>query len=54
MASLAEIRARLQAADTKNGSSTGGGDQAIYPHWNIEEGASELTVKVQKKEEPTS
>ena len=44
MASLAEIRARLQAADTKTGSSTGGGDQAIYPHWNSEEGAS-VTVR---------
>ena len=39
MASLAEIRARLQAADSnKGGQSTGGGDRSIYPHWNMEEG----------------
>ena len=41
MASLAEIRARLQAAESnKGGQSSGGGDNAIYPHWNIDEGAS--------------
>jgi hypothetical protein len=39
MASLAEIRARLQAADAKGGQSTGG-DNSIYPHWNMEEGHS--------------
>ena len=38
MASLAEIRARLQAAETKQGGNTMGGDNAIYPHWNIQEG----------------
>jgi len=39
MASLADIRARLQAADSnKGGQSTGGGDRSIYPHWNMEEG----------------
>ena len=43
MASLAEIRARLQAAESnKGGQSTGGGDNAIYPHWNMEEGSSAL------------
>jgi hypothetical protein len=41
MASLAEIRARLQAAETKGkDSSGGGGDRSIYPHWNMEEGQS--------------
>jgi hypothetical protein len=40
MASLAEIRARLQAAETNKGGQTSGGDNAIYPHWNMEEGAS--------------
>jgi hypothetical protein len=42
MASLAEIRARLQAAESKgkDGGSTGGGDRAVYPHWNMEEGQS--------------
>jgi hypothetical protein len=39
MASLAEIRARLQAAESnKGGNSQGGGDKAIYPHWNMDEG----------------
>jgi hypothetical protein len=41
MASLAEIRARLQAAESnKGGNSQSGGDNAIYPHWNIDENAS--------------
>jgi len=41
MASLAEIRARLQAAESnKGGNNQTGGDNAIYPHWNIDEGAS--------------
>jgi hypothetical protein len=41
MASLAEIRARLaQSEGNKQGSSSTGGDNAIYPHWNIAEGSS--------------
>ena len=42
MASLAEIRARLQAAEGNKGGqgSQGGGDKSIYPHWNMEEGQS--------------
>jgi hypothetical protein len=41
MASLAEIRARLQAAESnKGGNNQTGGDNAIYPHWNMEEGHS--------------
>ena len=41
MATLAEIRAKLQEAQSKStGQSTGGGDNAIYPHWNMEEGQS--------------
>ena len=40
MASLAEIRARLQAAESNKGGQSTGGDNAIYPHWNIDEGAS--------------
>jgi len=39
MASLSEIRARLQASETKS-STQGGGDRAIYAHWNMEEGQS--------------
>jgi hypothetical protein len=39
MATLAEIRAKLQEAQTKtSGNSTSGGDNAIYPHWNMQEG----------------
>ncbi len=39
MATLAEIRAKLQEAQNKGGSSTSsGGDNAIYPHWNMQEG----------------
>jgi hypothetical protein len=40
MASLAEIRARLQAAETNKGGIGTSGDNAIYPHWNMEEGQS--------------
>src|SRR6056300_1008347 len=44
MATLAEIRAKLQEAQTRTGGSTGGGDNAIYPHWNMSEG-SEATLR---------
>ena len=40
MATLAEIRAKLAAMDTKSGGSKQGGDNAIYPFWNISEGTS--------------
>ena len=42
MASLAEIRAKLQAMESKSSESQSqsGGDNAIYPHWNIDEGTS--------------
>jgi len=38
--SLAEIRAKLQATENRGtgGNSQGGGDNAIYAHWNIQEG----------------
>jgi hypothetical protein len=39
MASLAEIRARLTAQDTKQGTQQQG-DSAIYAHWNIPEGSA--------------
>ena len=38
MASLAEIRAKLQESQYRTSGSTGGGDNAIYPHWNMQEG----------------
>jgi hypothetical protein len=40
MATLAEIRAKLQAASQQTGSGLAGADNAIYPHWNIQEGSS--------------
>ena len=46
MASLAEIRAKLQEAQGRSTGNTtsGGGDNAIYPHWNMQEG-KEATVR---------
>ena len=38
MASLAEIRAKLAEQQNRTTGSTGGGDNAIYPHWNMQEG----------------
>ena len=41
MASLADIRAKLASMETKPGSKTQSqSDNAIYPHWNIDEGTS--------------
>ena len=42
MASLAEIRARLAASESKQGGQSTGGDNSIYAHWNMEEGSSAL------------
>jgi hypothetical protein len=39
MATLQEIRAKLQAASQQS-SNSGSGDNQIYPHWNIAEGTS--------------
>jgi hypothetical protein len=45
MATLAEIRAKLQAQETKsNGGDRPAGDNAIYPFWNLEQG-KESTVR---------
>ena len=40
MASLAEIRAKLQAQENGPSGNNGGGDNAIYPFWNMTEGSS--------------
>ena len=41
MASLAEIRAKLKEQESRtSGNSSGGGDNAIYPFWNMKEGES--------------
>jgi hypothetical protein len=39
MATLAEIRAKLQASQQNTGG-VSGGDNAIFPHWNIAEGTT--------------
>jgi hypothetical protein len=38
MATLAEIRAKLKTQEPNRSGSSTGGDNAIYPHWNIQEG----------------
>ena len=40
MASLAEIRAKLKAQETGSNNRSSGGDNSIYPFWNIKEGES--------------
>ena len=40
MATLAEIRAKLQAQESRTGGNSTGGDNAIYAHWNIAEGST--------------
>ena len=40
MASLAEIRAKLANMESKGSNSQSQSDNAIYPHWNIDEGTS--------------
>ena len=43
MASLAEIKAKLQAQDNSGpGKQSGGGDNAIYPFWNIPENSTSV------------
>jgi hypothetical protein len=40
MASLQDIRARLQAQETKSQNTGGMGDNQVYAHWNIPEGTT--------------
>ena len=42
MATLAEIRAKLKAAETRSTSSTSSGDNSSYPFWNLKEGNESL------------
>jgi hypothetical protein len=51
MASLAEIRAKLQAANQQT--SNTGGDNAIFPHWNIAEGTT-TTVRFLPDADPNN
>ena len=53
MATLAEIRAKLQQASQNNAGSGAGGDNAIYPHWNIAEGTN-ATVRFLPDGDPTN
>ena len=52
MATLAEIRAKLQQASQQQGGSTGG-DNAIFPHWNIQEGTT-TTVRFLPDSDPNN
>ena len=52
MATLAEIRAKLQAQTSKP-KSEGGGDNAIYPHWNIAEN-SEAVLRFLPDKDPNN
>ena len=38
MATLAEIRAKLKEQETRSSGTSTGGDNAIYPFWNLKEG----------------
>ena len=53
MATLAEIRAKLQAATAGQGGQSAGGDNAIYPHWNIAEGQT-ATVRFLPDADPNN
>jgi len=52
MATLQEIRAKLQASSQQN-TGSGGGDNAIYPHWNIQEGTN-ATVRFLPDADPNN
>jgi hypothetical protein len=52
MATLAEIRAKLQAS-SQSQSNASGGDNAIYPHWNIAEGTN-ATVRFLPDADPNN
>jgi hypothetical protein len=53
MATLAEIRAKLQATSQQNSGGSAGGDNAIYPHWNIAEGTN-ATVRFLPDADPNN
>jgi hypothetical protein len=42
MATLAEIRAKLKAAETKSTGERSGGDKSIYPFWNLKDGGESV------------
>ena len=53
MATLAEIRAKLQASSQQNTGGVSGGDNAIFPHWNIPEGST-TTVRFLADADPSN
>ncbi len=53
MATLAEIRAKLQASSQQNSGGATGGDNAIYPHWNMPEGST-TTVRFLPDADPNN
>jgi hypothetical protein len=53
MASLAEIRAKLQATSSQNTGGSNGGDNAIFPHWNQAEGTT-TTVRFLPDADPNN
>jgi hypothetical protein len=53
MASLAEIRAKLQASSQQNTGGSAGGDNAIFPHWNQAEGTT-TTVRFLPDADPNN
>jgi hypothetical protein len=54
MATLAEIRAKLQEQNNRqSGGSQTGGDNAIYPHWNMDEG-KEAVVRFLPDNDPSN
>jgi len=53
MATLAEIRARLKSQEVNRSTSSTGGDNAIYPHWNIQEN-QEAVVRFLPDKDPTN
>ena len=52
MATLAEIRAKLQASSQQN-TGNSGGDNGIYPHWNMPEGTT-TTVRFLPDADPNN
>lgn len=53
MATLAEIRAKLQASAQTNTGGQAGGDSAIYPHWNIQEGQT-VSIRLLPDSDPNN
>jgi len=48
---LAEIRAKLKSQEVNRSTSNTGGDNAIYPHWNIKEGDEAVVRFLPDKDE---